>query len=185
MLRFAFPHAVNLIKMRIKKYHVGKNLTTYGLIFMRGKGRVTIGNDVTITSCRETNPIGGDVRTIIYAKDGGTIMIGNHVGMSNVTLVAAKSITVEDDVMLGGGCKVYDNDFHSVDYTERMMSPDPGIKCAAVHIKQGAFIGAHSIILKGVTIGERSVVGAGSVVTKDIPAGEVWAGNPAKLLRKL
>ena len=42
-----------------------------------------------------------------------------------------------------------------------------------------------SIILKGVTIGENSVVGAGSVVTKDIPSGEVWAGNPAKFIRKI
>ena len=47
------------------------------------------------------------------------------------------------------------------------------------------FIGGGSIILKGVTIGERAVVGAGTVVTKDIPAGEIWAGNPARFIRKL
>ena len=52
-------------------------------------------------------------------------------------------------------------------------------------IGEDVFIGAHSIILKGVTIGARSIVGAGSVVTKDIPADEVWAGNPAKCIRKL
>jgi acetyltransferase-like isoleucine patch superfamily enzyme len=54
-----------------------------------------------------------------------------------------------------------------------------------VVIRDGAFIGAHTIVLKGVTIGERSVVGAGSVVTKDIPDGEIWAGNPARFIRKL
>ena len=49
-------------------------------------------------------------------------------------------------------------------------------------IKEGAFVGAHSIILKGVTIGERSVIGAGSVVTKDIPSDELWVENPVRFV---
>lgn len=87
--------------------------------------------------------------------------------------------------MIGGNCKIYDTDFHSIDYTNRMKKPDPTVKCEPVHIKQGAFIGACAVILKGVTIGEKSVVGAGSVVTKSIPDGEIWAGNPAKFIRKI
>ena len=54
-----------------------------------------------------------------------------------------------------------------------------------VRIGEDVFIGAHSIILKGVTIGDRSIVGAGSVVTKAIPADEVWAGNPARCIRRI
>lgn len=49
--------------------------------------------------------------------------------------------------------------------------------------EDGAFIGGNSIILKGVKIGKNSVVGAGSVVTRDIPDGEIWAGNPARKIR--
>lgn len=41
-----------------------------------------------------------------------------------------------------------------------------------------------TLVVKPVTIGERAIIGAGSVVTKDIPANEVWAGNPAKFIRK-
>lgn len=85
----------------------------------------------------------------------------------------------------GGGVKLYDTDFHSISYEERIQKPDPGIKSKPILIKEGAFIGAHSIILKGVTVGRHSVIGAGSVVTKDIPDNEVWAGNPARFIRKL
>lgn len=54
-----------------------------------------------------------------------------------------------------------------------------------VTIKERAFLGANTIITKSVTIGKRAVVGAGSVVTKDIPDYEVWAGNPARFIKKI
>lgn len=53
-----------------------------------------------------------------------------------------------------------------------------------VILKKGAYIGANTVICKPVTIGEYAIVGAGSVVTKDIPPYEVWAGNPARFIRK-
>ena len=49
-------------------------------------------------------------------------------------------------------------------------------------VRKGATIGAGSTIIPGIEIGENAMVGAGSVVTKNIPAGKVWAGNPAKQL---
>jgi acetyltransferase-like isoleucine patch superfamily enzyme len=56
---------------------------------------------------------------------------------------------------------------------------------APIRICRGAWIGARSIILKGVTIGEGAIVGAGSVVTRDVPAFTIVAGNPARILREL
>ena len=53
-----------------------------------------------------------------------------------------------------------------------------------VQIIKGAYLGMNTLVVKPVTIGERAIIGAGSVVTKDIPANEVWAGNPAKFIRK-
>ena len=81
--------------------------------------------------------------------------------------------------------KIYDTDFHSINYDDRVTNSDinPGVK--PVEIKEGAFIGAFTIILKSVTIGEHSVISAGSVVTKNIPPNEVWGGNPAKFIKKL
>lgn len=56
--------------------------------------------------------------------------------------------------------------------------------CGEVRIKKNAFIGTGTIITKPVTIGERAIVGAGSIVTKNIPDDEIWAGNPARVIRK-
>lgn len=53
-----------------------------------------------------------------------------------------------------------------------------------VNIKKGAYIGANTVICKPVTIGEKAIIGASSVVTKDIPPFEIWAGNPAKFIKK-
>jgi acetyltransferase-like isoleucine patch superfamily enzyme len=52
-----------------------------------------------------------------------------------------------------------------------------------IRIGRHVFIGAHSTILKGVTIGDGAIIGAGSVVTKNVPAGEIWGGNPARCLQ--
>lgn len=49
-------------------------------------------------------------------------------------------------------------------------------------IRDGAAIGSGAVILPGVVIGEDATIGAGAVVTHDVPAGEVWAGNPARRL---
>lgn len=166
-------------------FKTGNQFRSYGTMFIRGTGEISIGNHVTITSCRETNPIGGDTKTIIHAKGNGRISIGDNVGISNAAIIAQESITIEDDVMIGGGCKLYDHDFHSIYYENRMKHPDPDVKSKPIVIKQGAFIGAHSIVLKGVTIGRHSVIGAGSVVTKCVPDGEVWAGNPARFIKKI
>lgn len=86
--------------------------------------------------------------------------------------------------MIGSGTKIFDTDFHSVLYEDR-LNGDRNVTSAPVHICEGAFIGACSIILKGVTIGKHSVIGAGSVVTKDVPDNEIWAGNPAKYVKDL
>ena len=58
-------------------------------------------------------------------------------------------------------------------------------KKSPVIINNNVFIGAHSIILKGVTIGENSIIGACSLVTNDIPANEIWGGNPARRIKTL
>lgn len=163
-------------KIRIYREHPQINQCPRTSIF--------IGNGFGCNSGLKYNPIGGDVCTILRTIDNGIIMIGNNVGLSNSSLIARNRIEIEDDVTIGGGVKIYDNDFHSLNYQTRIHEPYDDIASKPVKICKGAFIGAGSYILKGVTIGERSVVGAGSVVSRDIPADEIWAGNPAKFVKR-
>jgi len=81
-------------------------------------------------------------------------------------------ITVEDNVFIGPNV-TFTND----KYPRSKVYPDKFLKTI---IKKWASIGANATILSGITIGENAMIGAGSVVTKDVPAGELWFGNPAK-----
>lgn len=156
-----------------------------GTIIRRGRGKLIIGKFSTITSSFISNPVGLSNKTAFYIFNGAEIVIGDNVGISNVLLFSMNSIKIEDDVMIGGGCQIFDTDFHSLSYEERVIKKDSNIQTKPVSIKKGAFIGVSSIILKGVTIGERSIVAAGSVVTKSIPNDEIWGGNPAKFIKSL
>jgi acetyltransferase-like isoleucine patch superfamily enzyme len=97
-------------------------------------------------------------------------------------------IRVGSNVKIGGNARIYDHDYHALDYLSR-RDPEQDFdqeKSAPVVIGDDVFIGANSIILKGVTIGDRSIIGAGSVVSlKDIPPDSLVAGNPARIIRNL
>ena len=166
------------------KIQYGENFTCIGRIIIQGHGIYQFGDGLTINSKEAVNPIGGS-RTVFQTISGGRIIIGNQVGMSHAILCSISEIRIEDNVLIGAGVKIFDHDFHSLSYEERMKNGDLNVKTAPILIKEGVFIGAHAIILKGVTIGRHSVIGAGAVVTKDVPDNEVWAGNPAKFVKKL
>ena len=97
----------------LKRQHVehGTNFRINGRIYIYGK--IVFGNDVSINSGFKYNPIGGQDRTIFYVRDKGNIIIGDNVGISNSAFFSTSSIRVEKNVRIGGGCKFYDNDFHS------------------------------------------------------------------------
>lgn len=188
-----FFKALNILIFKVNKVEYGsfsiagriRIYREYPLIKKCPTKSIFIGEGFGCNSGLKYNPIGGDVCTILRTIDNGTIKIGKNVGMSNTSLVAWNSIEIGDFVTIGGGVKMYDNDFHSLDYDTRVYRPYDDIKSKPIRICSGAFIGAGSYILKGVTVGEKSIVGAGSVVCTDIPAGEIWAGNPARFIRKI
>jgi len=175
---------LNLINFYLNDVEYLNFPITKGIIHINNKGKIKIGKNVYIISGTIHNPVGGS-QCHLLTKTKANILIGDGAKLSNVMIYAFESVEIGKDVLLGGGCKIYDSDFHSLVLEERLEQIDSHIKSKPVKVCDGVFIGSQSIILKGVTIGKKSIVGAGSVVTKSIPSGEIWAGNPAKYIKKI
>lgn len=176
---------LNLLIIRRESVTLGKKSNIRGLIHISNSGTISIGDNFKVNSGQRYNPIGGDSIFQLICHKGGELLIGQNVGISNSTIVCTKAVSIADNVCIGGGCKIWDTNFHSLNKDVRHTALDCGdnVAKADVFIDSNVFIGANCIILKGVHIGENSIVAAGSVVTKSIPSNQIWGGNPAKFLR--
>jgi acetyltransferase-like isoleucine patch superfamily enzyme len=145
---------------------------------------IRLGRSVRINSGPDQNYVGGDRQTNIWIAPGALLEIGDEAAISNSTIIARCSVRIGMQAYIGGGCDIYDNDFHELQPEDRICKRG-NIGSLPIEIGPKTFIGGHSIILKGVTIGEGAVVGAGSLVTKSIPQYEIWAGRPARFIRKI
>lgn len=173
----------NFIQICTHNASLGKGVKINGTIRIYGTGRLTISDNVIINSHLRYNPIGGQSGCTFSVAEGATVTIGEGAGISNVAICSRERIEIGREVYIGGDCRLYDTDFHSLKRELRINNHDTDIHSRPIQIKDGAFIGASCIILKGVTIGENSVVGAGAVVACDIPDNQIWAGNPAKYIK--
>ncbi|WP_321826994.1 acyltransferase [Maribacter dokdonensis] len=178
-------HIKNWITLKRKSAVYESYPEINGSIFMTGRGNLILGKNIKLNSSRSSNPIGGDVKLIIDLGKNGNLSIGDNTGISNSAIIAHNNIFIGKNVKIGGSVKMYDTDFHSLDFQKRKDKKIDVAQTKGITIKDNVFIGAHSIILKGVTIGENSIIGAGSVVAKSIPTNQIWAGNPAKFIKEL
>ena len=103
------------------------------------------------------------------------VVIGNNVTVK-CGVYLWDGIVLEDNVQIGPNV-TFTND--------KYPRAKQQFELKRTTVKKNASIGAGSVILGGVTIGENALIGAGSVVTKDIPANELWLGNPARFIRKI
>lgn len=174
-------------RMILKSHGVvfGKNIQIPSKVLWLIRGaRITIGDNFYLSSGNGVNPIASNLQADVYVEPGANLTIGNNVGMSSTRLWIHESARIGNNVKIGGCVLITDTDAHPMDYMARRSSNE-GTKSAPVVIEDDVWIGAHCIILKGVTIGARSVIGAGSVVTKSIPADCVAAGNPCRVIKSL
>jgi acetyltransferase-like isoleucine patch superfamily enzyme len=98
--------------------------------------------------------------------------------------------------MISDHVVIMDSDLHPLSASKRLkdmiawthgvpFDVYTGIESRPVFVRDGVWIGANAVVLKGVTVGRGAIVGAGSVVTKDVPEYTVVAGNPARTIREL
>jgi len=138
----------------------------------------------------------------VFETPEGRIKIGNRTFIGGGIFIATESIEIGDDVMFSWGCTVMDNDAHSLKWSQRKddviqwkkgleghmlgkFKNWEGVSKGKIVIKNKAWVGFNSIILKGVMIGEGAIVAAGSVVVKDVPDWTIVGGNPAKEIRTI
>ena len=151
----------------------------------------------------------GDDKTIIIGKssvvDGllntdncrGKIKIGDYcyIGI-NTRIWAFEEIVIGDRVLISNDCSIFDSNCHPINKYARHKdfmnllavgknNLDGEVENARVCIGNDVWIGAHTCVMKGITIGDGAIIGAGSVVTKDVPPNVLVAGNPAKLIKQL
>ncbi len=119
--------------------------------------------------------IGSNCNICSHSFIENDVKIGNNVTVK-CGVYLWDGIVLEDNVQIGPNV-TFTND----KYPRAKQAFD----LRRTTIKKNASIGAASVILGGITIGENAMIGAGSVVTKDVPANELWVGNPAKYIRKI
>lgn len=143
---------------------LGRNVSIYAFVNLYG--------------CR----VGDDSRIGTFVEIQKNATIGARCKISSHTFIC-EGVTIEDECFIGHGV-VFIND-----KVPSAVNPDGSPQSAAdwrvvsTTVKRRASIGSGAIIMCGITIGERAVIGAGAVVTRDVPAGSVVAGIPARLLR--
>jgi acetyltransferase-like isoleucine patch superfamily enzyme len=178
---------ISFVLFKINKIDFEKGFVSNGIPVLSVQGTFKIGKNFKINNTINSNPIGRNHRCMFVVRKDAQLIIGPNVGMSGTTIVCQKSIVIGNNVKFGGNVCVYDTDFHTLNPILRQDTKEDkkNIVKKEIIIKNNVFVGAHSTILKGVVIGDNSIIGACSVVTKNIPSNEIWAGNPAKFIRKI
>ena len=182
-----FSSQVPKLGMKFLGVKYGKNMKLVGwpFVFKFPGSEITIGDNCCVNSSFMSNLLGLHQRTILVARYGGKITIGNNVGMSGVTIYSWNKINIGDNTLIGANTKIIDTDFHPIDSEMRKKNEFSGIKTAPINIGTNVFVGCEVIITKGTNIGNNCVIGAGSVVHGTFGDNVVIAGNPAKVIRTL
>lgn len=165
---------------------LGQRCRFYGLpIFRRlPASRINIGDRCGFRSAVWSNYAGlNHPCMIVTLAENASIRIGNDCGFSGASIAAAVSVNIGNRVMLGANSTINDTDWHHTEAKKRANDAPPA--ASPVVIEDDVWLGANVTVLKGVTIGARSVIAANSVVTKSIPADVIAGGIPARPLKSV
>lgn len=129
--------------------------------------------------------IGDDTKIGAFVEVQKKAVIGKRCKISSHTFIC-EGVAIGDNCFIGHSVVFINDNFpRAVNARGELESSDDWKgRFAKTKVGKNVAIGSNATILGGVTIGDGALIGAGSVVTKKVPAGEIWAGNPAKFLRK-
>jgi acetyltransferase-like isoleucine patch superfamily enzyme len=110
------------------------------------------------------------------------VVIGDDTKIQNYVPVY-HGVEMEEGVFLGPNCLTTNDLVPSARSADGGVKKEEDWKVSNIYIGKDASIGAGAVLRPGIRIGEKALIGAGAVVTKDVPAGAVMVGNPAKVLK--
>ena len=122
------------------------------------------------------------IGTFVEIQKNATV--GKNCKISTHTFIC-EGVHIEDNCFIGHNVTFINDKYPRSTTEEGVMQSEADWKVVETFVKKGASIGSSSTIMCGVTIGENAIVGAGAVVTKDVPAGVVVAGVPARIIKKV
>ncbi len=128
--------------------------------------------------------VGDETKIGAFVEIQKSATVGRRCKISSHTFIC-EGVTIEDQVFIGHGVVFINDSYPRASTATGELQTANDWRVEKTLVKTGASIGSGATILSNVTIGEHAIVGAGSVVTRDVPAGAVVAGNPAKVLRSL
>ena len=128
--------------------------------------------------------IGDESRVGAFVELQKGVRVGRRCKVSSHSFLC-EGVTVEDNVFIGHGVMFTNDKYPRSTNPDGSLQTDADWSVIPIIVRKGASIGSNATILAGVTIGECAVVGAGSVVTRDVEAGTIVAGVPARYLRHL
>jgi acetyltransferase-like isoleucine patch superfamily enzyme len=128
--------------------------------------------------------IGDESKIGAFVEIQKNASVGKRCKISSHTFIC-EGVTIEDNVFIGHGVMFINDSYPRATAADGNLQTEADWKVERTVVKKGASIGSGATILSNVSIGENAIVGAGSVVTKDVPAGSIVVGNPAKVLRHI
>ncbi len=147
-----------------------------GVRLLKTNGKLNLGRKVNLHRYAKLSVYGN-----AYGSDGiapvASLAIGDGTAIGDRTEIhCGNSISIGNNTVISWDCCIMDRDYHKLESEYEITKP--------VTIGNNVWIGCNVIVLKGVNIGDGAVVAAGSVVTKDVPAGALVGGNPAKIIKE-
>lgn len=126
--------------------------------------------------------IGDNTKIGAFVEIQKNAKVGRNCKISSHSFIC-EGVTIEDGAFIGHSVTFINDPYPRATAADGELQTEEHWVVERTLVKKGASIGSGSTILSNVVIGENAIVGAGSVVTKDVPAGAIVAGNPARVLR--
>ena len=154
--------------------------------FCRISSDVILGKDVLIHAFVNLYGciVGDGTRIGAFVEIQKGASVGKNCKISSHTFIC-EGVTIRDGAFIGHNVAFINDKYPVAVNADGIPQSEKDWSVLPTLVKEGAAIGSGSTIMCGVTVGVNALIGAGSVVTKDIPDNEIWAGNPARFIRRI